>query len=137
MKNRQDWLKNKHRDTSSRQAGFTVIELIIVILLVGILAKIAIPRFIDQTTTARQNTTNSLAAALAAASASNFAKRSANSSAGSAITNCNQISGLLPGNGLPSGYTITSATIAAGASVTCTLRGTNSTTQTFIGLGIS
>ena len=119
-----------------RIVGFTLIEIIVVMLLVGLLAVIAIPRFINQTSTARQNSTNSLAAALSAASADNFAKRSANSANGTAIANCQTVANLLPSS-LPSGYSITSLAIANGASVNCTLNGTGGTTQTFVGLGIS
>jgi len=116
--------------------GWTLIELVIVLVLLGIFAKVAIPRFINQTTTAEQNSTNALAAALSAASADNFAKRSANSANGTAIANCTTVSSLLPSS-LPTGYTITSAAIAAGASVNCTLTGKGATTATFVGLGIS
>jgi prepilin-type N-terminal cleavage/methylation domain-containing protein len=116
--------------------GFTLVELIIVIVIISILAVIAIPRFINQTTTAQQNSTRSLAAALAAASSTNFARRSANSSAGSVISNCTQIGNLLQG-GLPTGYSITSLSISNGATATCTLTGQGSTTANFTGLGIS
>ena len=119
-----------------RVVGFSIMELVVVILLLGILARVAIPRFITQTVTAQQNSTNSLAAALSAASADNFAKRSANSSSGTAIANCTTVSSLLPSS-LPSGYTITSLAIANGATATCTLTGQGATTQTFVGLGIS
>jgi len=123
---------------SNKFTGFTLIELIIVIIIIGVLAAIAAPRFLSQTYTAQQNSTNNLASALAAASAINYAQRSANSSQGTAITNCNLISGLINnGNGLPTGYTITSTAISAGASVNCTLNGTGGTSATFIGLGIS
>jgi prepilin-type N-terminal cleavage/methylation domain-containing protein len=116
--------------------GFTLIELILVIVIIAILARIAIPRFINQSTTAQQNSTTSLAAALATMSSSNYAQRTANSSSGSSVSNCTNVGPLLQG-GLPSGYTITSSAISAGASVSCTLNGPSGTSATFVGLGIS
>src|SRR3990167_6874349 len=110
--------------------GFTLVELIVVLVLIAIVASIAVPRFINLNTSAKQNSTNAIAASLTTVSASNFAQRTANSSVGSAISNCTQMSALLSG-GLPTGYSITSLAVSAGASVNCTLNGLDSTTATF------
>lgn len=120
----------------NRYCGFSLIELVVIMVVIGIIAVIAAPRYINLTATAQQNSTNSIAAALAAASAQNFAQRTANSGAGSTISNCTQIGPLLP-NGLPAGYSITSLAISAGAAATCTVTGQSSTTATFRGLGIA
>lgn len=118
------------------RGGFTLQEFIIVIVIVSVVAAFAIPRFLNLNTTSAQSATNSIAASLTAVSATNYAKRTANSSVGSAIANCTSVGPLLSG-GLPSGYSITSLAVAPGASVTCTLNGTNSTTATFVAIGIS
>lgn len=117
-------------------SGFTLVEIIIVMVLIAVLATIAVPRFIDLTATGRQNATNAVAASLTTVSANNFAQRTANSSGGSAIANCTQVGPLLQG-GLPADYSITSTAVSAGSSVTCTLNGPGSTTATFVAMGIA
>jgi type IV pilus assembly protein PilA len=43
-----------HKRTKSGLGGFTLIELLVVIIIIGILAAIALPSFLNQTTKARQ-----------------------------------------------------------------------------------
>lgn len=121
---------------SQRINGFTLLEMIVVILLLGIVAAVAIPRFLDIAPDARQSATEGVAGALTAASANNYGVRKANGSKGSAVDNCTDVGSLQVGL-LPSGYVITPLAIADDASVSCTVTNPDGvTTSSFIGLGV-
>lgn len=116
--------------------GFTLVELVIVIAIIGILSAVAIPKFINLSSNAQTAATNAIAGALGAANASNYAARKLSGSLGVPVTNCTNVANALQG-GIPSGYTITAAAVAADADVTCTVTGPSSTTATFNATGIS
>ena len=99
------------------QAGFTLVELIMVIVILGILAVAVMGKYQDLTREAANATVKGIAGEIAAASKVNFAARSVNASKGVAVDNCNDASSLLSG-GLPSGYTVSSAA-CSGGTATC------------------
>jgi MSHA pilin protein MshA len=117
-------------------AGFTLIELVVVISIIGILAVVAIPKLFNITTDAQVATTLGVAGALSAANAENYAVRVEKNTNGAAVTNCTSVSNLLQG-GLPSGYTIVALAVGLNATVTCTLDGPSSSTATFSATGIN
>ena len=121
------------------QRGFTLIELVMVIVILGVLAAVAIPKFVDLKGDAVTAATQGVAGALSSAAAINYASRSANVARGNAVANCTDVATSLQG-GLPTGYTITAGAVAAGASLSCTLTNTTVTpnvTATFTAIGIS
>ena len=126
------------------QRGFTLIELVMVIVILGVLAAVAIPKFVDLKGDAAQAAVSGVAGSLSSAAAINYAARSVKvSTATVAVSNCTGATGVgaewaLQG-GLPTGYSITVAPVSAGASVSCTLTGPatdGSKTALFTAIGI-
>ena len=95
-----------------RHSGFTLIELIAVIAILGALAVIALPKFINLQDEAQQASTEGVAGSLGAAAAMNLAAAIAGDTNATSIDDCTDFGGLLAG-GMPEDYTIITQDISS------------------------
>ncbi len=118
------------------QSGFTLIELVVVIVLLGILGVTALAKFEDLSLDAQNAANSGIASEMSAASSINYAARILDPAAGIAITanpqNCSALGGLFASGSLPAGYTFGGSGDCStpGNTISCTVDNTANAADT-------
>lgn len=116
-----------HSMNSIKQRGFTLIELVVVMIVIGVLAAIAVPKFIDLGESATDKAIKSIGGSITSSSAINLGAKRSNAPDAIEITSTSlcstTINALLMG-GLPEGYAVDDEESELGNDGICTIKST-------------
>ena len=123
------------------QRGFTLIELVMVIVILGVLAAVAIPKFVDLKTEAQVAALQGVVGGINSASSVNYAAKSASSTKGTTTTgiSCTTAANAIMQGGVPTGYTVATTPNlgAVGTSTNCLVtQDASSATATAVIIGM-
>ena len=128
-----------------RPQGFTMIELIVVIVILGVLAATALPKFIDMNSDAKSAALKGVVGAAASAMTINYSGCAVAAQAETngkcvKVDNCSDLGTIMMG-GLPDGYSVAALALGSGnagsngVEATCTITQTQGgATGTFTGI---
>lgn len=109
----------------NKQSGFTLIELVVVIVILGILAATAVPKFIDLSGEANDAAVKGIAGAISSASSINYGAAAAGSASKVTTANmtCANAANALLTSPVDASFTVGGGTTGAGAGNTtnCTV----------------
>ncbi len=115
--------------SNKQQSGFTLIELVIVIAILGILSAVALPKFVDLSGSAKTAAVQGVAGAITSAFFTNAAAVAVGVLPSAAIAGSVTVAsaaGSVLAGGLPSGYTLSPATASCtgvGGAIALTVSG--------------
>jgi prepilin-type N-terminal cleavage/methylation domain-containing protein len=108
------------KNIKNEQNGFTLVELVIAVALVGVLSIVALPKITGVSTDARQASLEAMASVLTGINTNNYILKSSGSTGGQTALTCGALAGDLDGGALPAGFDFGNSGSAVAAETTVT-----------------